>query len=131
MGKSFFRLDSTGMFRNLQPLALLLSVLVSGALASVRTVRISGWDQEERRDQPSVLIPFAYANGTDLSADLCAAGNEAPVQSTDGPARVFLFDAKKLELARRQLRAGDKSLAPALARLEREAQKDPLEFSLN
>jgi len=37
--------------------------------------------------------------------------------------RVFLLDAKKLEVTKQQIRNGDPKLAPALAKLEREAQK--------
>jgi hypothetical protein len=37
--------------------------------------------------------------------------------------RVFLLDAKHLELTKERIRARDKTLAPALAQLERDAQK--------
>jgi Alginate lyase len=37
--------------------------------------------------------------------------------------RVFILDARQLDESRQRLRAGDKSLAPALAKLEADAQK--------
>jgi hypothetical protein len=45
-----------------------------------------------------------------------------PVGVSDTP-RVFLLDAGQLQATRQRLRAGDKSLAQAWGRLEREAQK--------
>ena len=42
---------------------------------------------------------------------------------TINPPRVFLLDAKKLEATKQQIRNGDSKLVPALAKLEREAQK--------
>src|SRR5205085_2712119 len=45
----------------------------------------------------------------------------ASAQSIDP--RVFLFDAKELSAVRQRVHAGDPKLAPALARLERDAQK--------
>src|SRR5438552_6375275 len=46
-------------------------------------------------------------------------------QKADGGAmpRVFLLDAKQVQLTRQRIRDGDKSLTAAWARLEREAQK--------
>jgi hypothetical protein len=42
---------------------------------------------------------------------------------TENLPRVFLLDAKKLEATKQQIRNGDPKLAPALAKLERDAQK--------
>jgi hypothetical protein len=56
-----------------------------------------------------------------LAAIELAEAQRTPTNDT-GP-RVFLLDAKQLELAKQRLREGDKSLAPAMAKLEREAQK--------
>src|SRR5262249_16709819 len=41
----------------------------------------------------------------------------------EGAPRVFLLDAKQLQIAKQRLRDGDKRLAPALAKLESDAQK--------
>ena len=52
-----------------------------------------------------------------------------PVLAQSSPAssrnslRVFLVDAKQLEISRQRIQAGDKSLAGAMAKLEGEAQK--------
>jgi hypothetical protein len=43
--------------------------------------------------------------------------------SADVEPRVFLLDGKQLQATRQRIRAGEKSLAPAWAKLEREAQK--------
>ena len=61
----------------------------------------------------SCAFPLA---GT-AAAEAGSAQSQAP-----GSLRVFLLDAKYLQSARQQLRAGDKSLAPALTQLERDAQ---------
>jgi len=42
---------------------------------------------------------------------------------TENLPRVFLLDAKKLEATKQQIRNGDPKLAPALAKLERDAQE--------
>src|SRR5262245_32040058 len=39
------------------------------------------------------------------------------------PPRVFLLDAKQLEATRQRVRNGDAQLAPAIAKLERDAKK--------
>jgi hypothetical protein len=46
---------------------------------------------------------------------------ETASQSTQAELRVFLLDAKHIAMARERLRAGDKTLAPALANLEEDA----------
>ncbi len=43
--------------------------------------------------------------------------------SVGNPPPVFLLDAKELELTKQRIRAGDKTLAPAVAQLERDAQE--------
>ena len=45
------------------------------------------------------------------------------VRSTDASPRVFLLDARQLEISRRAIAAGDKDIAPAWATLQRDAQK--------
>lgn len=40
-----------------------------------------------------------------------------------GSPRVFLLDAKRLEATRQRIRNGDSKLAPAIAKLERDAEK--------
>jgi hypothetical protein len=44
-------------------------------------------------------------------------------RGADPSAHVFLLDARQLEISRRAIAAGDKEIAPAWARLERDAQK--------
>ena len=44
-------------------------------------------------------------------------------RKTENLPRVFLLDAKKLEATKQQIRNSDPKLAPALAKLERDAQK--------
>jgi hypothetical protein len=50
-------------------------------------------------------------------------GQQGPVMPSAAPPRVFLLDGKFLESVRRKLGHGDKELAPALARLEKEAEE--------
>ncbi len=45
-----------------------------------------------------------------------------PAFAESGAPRIFMLDGKQLEASRQRIRQGDKSLAPALAALEREAQ---------
>src|SRR5712692_3717424 len=58
-------------------------------------------------------------------AALCAIPLEADGQKVEADlgARVFLLDAKQLQLTRQRIQAGDKNVAPAWAQLEREARK--------
>jgi hypothetical protein len=58
-----------------------------------------------------------------LATTFPVASTEAPKAIDASAPRVFLLDAKQLQLARQRLRDGDKSLTAAWARLEREAQK--------
>ena len=52
-----------------------------------------------------------------------AAASATWAQTATSAPRTFLFDAKQLQLTRQRIEAGDKALAPAWAKLEREAQK--------
>ena len=64
------------------------------------------------------------ANRFFLLMTICMAiSSFAYAERTINPPRVFLLDAKKLEATKQQIRNGDPKLAPALAKLEREAQK--------
>src|SRR5713101_3000441 len=58
-------------------------------------------------------------------AALCAIPLEADGQKVEADlgARVFLLDAKQLQLTRQRIQAGDKNVAPAWAQLEREARQ--------
>ncbi len=47
----------------------------------------------------------------------------SPARGADASPQVFLLDARQLEISRRAIAAGDKQIAPAWARLERDAQK--------
>jgi len=55
------------------------------------------------------------ADGTPKQTELGSGSQDLP--------RVFLLDVKYLQAARRRIRDGDKSLAPALAGLDRDAQR--------
>jgi hypothetical protein len=69
----------------------------------------------------SIAVAVFYLScALPLVAAGAAEGNAAQAQEPGTP-RVFLLDAKYLQAARQRLRDGDKSLAPALAQLEREA----------
>src|ERR1035441_3307867 len=68
----------------------------------------------------SIAVAVFYLScALPLEAAGAAEGNAAQAQEPSTP-RVFLLDAKYLEAARQRLRDGDKSLAPALAQLQRD-----------
>ena len=69
----------------------------------------------------SIAVAVFYLScALPLVAAGAAEGNAAQAQEPGTP-RVFLLDAKYLQAARQRLRDGDKSLAPALAQLQRDA----------
>ena len=62
----------------------------------------------------SLFVSGLVAEGAEKSA----------TQSAPSPSpRVFLHDAQHLEVTRQRIRNGDKSLAPAMDKLEQDAQK--------
>lgn len=69
----------------------------------------------------TAVAVLCLACATPLAEGAAAEASSAQPQAPVTP-RVFLLDAKYLQSARQQLRAGDKSLAPALVQLERDAQ---------
>jgi len=73
-----------------------------------------------RRHQASILVVALVFGGT-----LVALTGETPAQdnSFSSSPRVFLLDAKQLQLTRKHIRGGDKTSAPAWARLEDDARK--------
>jgi hypothetical protein len=59
-----------------------------------------------------------------LTMAMSAAANvESQKASAETSPRVFLLDAKQLQIVQRRIHEGDKNLSAALARLERDAQK--------
>jgi hypothetical protein len=76
-----------------------------------------------RRPLPAVtaVAVFCLSCALPLIAAAAAGGSAHP--QAPGALRVFLLDAKYLQAARQQLRAGDKNLAPALAQLQSDAHE--------
>jgi hypothetical protein len=70
-----------------------------------------------------VLLVFSVVLAAWAGDHLVRAGrsSEAPPQAA--APQVFLLDAKQLEQSRAAIKSGDKTVAPAWSRLEREAQK--------
>jgi hypothetical protein len=69
-------------------------------------------------------LMIAFMAGTLLALPVDSASQSAPARRSDGNSlRVFLLDAKQLELTKQRIRAGDKTLVQALAQLDQEAQK--------
>ena len=71
------------------------------------------------RKSKSLVFALLVTVGSDLISGAPQSSKTTPANSNP---RVWLLDAKQLEAARQRIREGDKSLAPAWARLEREAQ---------
>ena len=69
------------------------------------------------------LRRVAVALLTATASCLFAAEGLAQEAKTSSAARVFLLDAQQLQLTRRRIQAGEKNLAPAWAKLEREARQ--------
>src|SRR6266581_5065003 len=67
----------------------------------------------------SLVLALLVAVGSALISKAQQSSKTTPM---DRALRVWLLDAKQLETARQRIREGDKNLAPARARLEREAQ---------
>ena len=72
-----------------------------------------------RKSKHLVLVLLLAAVG---SALISKAQQSSKTTPTDHRPRVWLLDAKQLEVTRQRIREGDKNLAPAWARLERDAQ---------
>ncbi len=70
---------------------------------------------EFKRVAEVLLLTAAVVSATASGGAQEASGGTVP--------RVFLLDAKQLQLTRQRIQAGDKNVATALAKLEREAQK--------
>lgn len=62
----------------------------------------------------ALALTFAFQSAT---------GNDTVVRDATAAPRVFLLDAAHLQAARQRLREGDRSLAPALAALERDSKR--------
>src|SRR6266478_1132882 len=71
------------------------------------------------RKSKSLVFALLVTVGSDLISGAPQSSKTTPANSNP---RVWLLDAKQLEAARQRIREGDKNLAPAWARLEREAQ---------
>jgi len=71
------------------------------------------------RKSKSLVFALLVTVGSDLISGAPQSSKTTPANSNP---RVWLLNAKQLEAARQRIREGDKSLAPAWARLEREAQ---------
>jgi len=75
----------------------------------------------ERLKRPLII---AFVAGTLLALPGHSVSQSAPARQPAGNSpRVFLLDAKQLELTKQRIRAGDKTLIQALAQLDQEAQK--------
>jgi len=69
-------------------------------------------------------LMIAFVAGTLLALPVHSASQSAPPRRSDeNSLRVFLLDAKQLELTKQRIRAGDKTLIQAVAQLDQEAQK--------
>src|SRR6266704_3793384 len=71
------------------------------------------------RKSKSLMFALLVTAG---SALISGAQQSSKTTTPNSNPRVWLLDAKQLEAARQRIREGDKNLAPAWARLEREAQ---------